>query len=186
MQLAVAAPEREELINIRHPDRSAKRVVEGPFLFGGRRKKVPPLRLAPLGSGRDDGRKSDRALARRAALLALLVGLAVPTHSWAQAIKVVETGPAANAVIDRLPADGVFVRFDKPVDHIHSILFIKRGGTTIQTLHPRFKTEPQVLFANAPPLPPGDYTLAWSVITLEDKRVAEGEIPFTIAAGKRP
>jgi methionine-rich copper-binding protein CopC len=121
-----------------------------------------------------------------AAFLSLLTaGLAVPSHACAQAIKVVETGPAANAVIDRLP-DGVFVRFDKPVDHIHSMLLIKHGDTTVQTLHPRFKTEPQVLFANAPPLPPGDYTLAWSVITLEDKHVAQGEVPFTIAAGKRP
>jgi methionine-rich copper-binding protein CopC len=115
----------------------------------------------------------------------LLAGLTVPTSAWAQAIKVVETGPAANAVIDRLPDAGVSVRFDKPVDHIHSVIFIKRDGKVLQTLHPRFKTEPQVLFANAMPLSPGDYTLAWSVITLEDKHVAEGEVPFTIA-GKRP
>jgi methionine-rich copper-binding protein CopC len=114
-----------------------------------------------------------------------MAGLAVASPAWAQVIKVVETGPAANAVIDRLP-EGVFVRFDKPVDHIHSLLLIKRGSSVVQTLHPRFKTEPQVLFANAPPLPPGDYTLAWSVIALDEKPVAEGEIPFTIAAGKRP
>jgi methionine-rich copper-binding protein CopC len=119
-------------------------------------------------------------------LLMLTPCLAVPSHAWAQVIKVVETGPAANAVLDRLPDAGVSVRFDKPVDHIHSVIFIKRDGKVLQTLHPRFKTEPQVLFANATPLSPGNYTLAWSVITLEDKHVAEGEIPFTIASGKRP
>jgi methionine-rich copper-binding protein CopC len=122
---------------------------------------------------------------RPAAAAFALMLMAIPLHASAQAIKVVETGPAANAVIDRLP-DGVFVRFDKPVDHIHSLLTIRRGATVLQTLHPRFKTEPQVLFANATPLPPGDYTLAWSVIALNEKPVAEGEIPFTIAASKRP
>src|SRR4029453_11437044 len=41
----------------RHPERSRPKggVVEGPALVAGRTEKVPPLRLAALGSGRDDG-----------------------------------------------------------------------------------------------------------------------------------
>src|SRR5512139_169383 len=38
----------------RHPDRSAKRAVEGPALVDATTEQVPPLRLATLGSGRDD------------------------------------------------------------------------------------------------------------------------------------
>jgi hypothetical protein len=122
----------------------------------------------------------------RGSVVALLMAcLFFSTQAWAQAIKVMQTDPAANAVLERAP-EGFSVRFDKPVDHIRSVLFIKRAGQLVKTLHPRFKTEPQVLFASSGPLPPGDYTLSWSVITLEDTHVTEGEIPFTIAAGKRP
>src|SRR5216684_428264 len=41
----------------RHPERSRPTggVAEGPLLVGGASKQVPPLRLAALGSGRDDG-----------------------------------------------------------------------------------------------------------------------------------
>jgi methionine-rich copper-binding protein CopC len=127
------------------------------------------------------------AVFRRGSVVALLTAclLFSAPAARAQDIKVTQTGPAANAVLERAP-EGFSVRFDKPVDHIRSLLFIKRGGTVVETLHPRFKTEPQVLYANAAPLPPGDYTLSWSVITLEDTHVTEGEIPFTITAGKRP
>jgi methionine-rich copper-binding protein CopC len=126
-----------------------------------------------------------KALSRGTVAALLLAWLVIPAQAWAQALKVMQTGPAANAVLDRSP-EGFFVRFDKPVDHIRSVLFIKRAGDIVATLHPRFKTEPQVLFAGAAPLPPGDYTLTWSVIALDDTRVTEGEIPFTIAPAKRP
>ncbi|MBV8189460.1 MAG: copper resistance protein CopC [Alphaproteobacteria bacterium] len=121
----------------------------------------------------------------RTVVLLLIALLDIPTAAWAQAIKVMQTDPAANAVLDRAP-QGFSVRFDKPVDHIRSVLFIKRAGNLVETLHPRFKTEPQVLFASSAPLPAGEYTLSWSVISLEDTHVTEGEIPFTITAGKRP
>ena len=117
-------------------------------------------------------------------LLASMACVATFSGAWAQVIKVMETGPADRAVIDR-PPEGFFVRFDKPVDHLRSVLVIKRDGKEVATLHPRFKTEPQLLFAVAPPLPAGEYTLTWSVITLEGAHAAEGEISFTIGPTKR-
>src|SRR5262245_11114970 len=44
-------------VSSRHPERSRPEggAVEGPFLVGTATEKVPPLRLASLGSGRDDG-----------------------------------------------------------------------------------------------------------------------------------
>lgn len=99
----------------------------------------------------------------------------------AQVPRVVETMPADRAVLDRASGD-FFVRFDRPVDHIRSLLLIKRNGKVIQTLRPRFKTEPNVLFAMAPPLPPGTYSFHWSVHSLAGTEVVEGELPFSVSA----
>jgi methionine-rich copper-binding protein CopC len=93
-----------------------------------------------------------------------------------------ESVPAPNARIDgRLEAFSV--RFDKPIDHLHSLLIIKQKGKVVETLHPRFKTAPDVLFAQPPTLPSGDYVLQWQVKTLTGAEIAEGEIPFTIGPG---
>jgi methionine-rich copper-binding protein CopC len=107
--------------------------------------------------------------------------LVASVSARAQDLKVVETYPKAQAAMDGKSED-FFVRFDKPVDHIHSLLFVKRGGRLVETLHPRFKTEPNVLFARAPSLAPGDYALCWSVKTLQGADVTEGEIAFSIKA----
>jgi hypothetical protein len=47
------------------------------------------------------------------------------------------------------------VRFDRPVDHIHSTLDILRDGKLVERLQPRLKSAPEVLFARAPTLPAG-------------------------------
>jgi hypothetical protein len=100
----------------------------------------------------------------------------------AASLQTLETFPAANAVIDPR-SNGSFVRFDKPIDHVRSLLLIKRGNRVVETLQPRLEAAPEVLFARAPTLPPGDYTLHWLVRTLAD--VVDGEISFKIAASPR-
>ena len=65
--------------------------------------------------------------------------------------------PAANAHIGR-KSSAFFVRFDRPVDHRKSTLVIKQGDKVIERLHPRLELAPEVLFAAAPTLPPGDYS----------------------------
>ncbi len=121
---------------------------------------------------------------RFATVVLASVGLLVaPSGAWAQAIRVLETWPTAHAVIDR-PSDGFFVRFDKPVDHIHSQLLIKRGSDVVETLQPRFQSAPAVLFARAPTLPPGGYMLHWIVKTLQNTDVVEGEVPFSVTSQK--
>jgi methionine-rich copper-binding protein CopC len=99
----------------------------------------------------------------------------------AQSGRVVATVPAANATIETR-STGFSVRFERPVDHVRSLLFIKRDGKIVEALHPRFKTAPDVLFAQAPALPPGDYALVWQVRTLSDAAVADGEIPFRVVS----
>ena len=106
--------------------------------------------------------------------------LLVPGRARAQGAHLVESAPAANAVVDGRTT-AFYVRFDRAVDHVHSLLLIKRGGEVIETLQPSLDAAPDMLFARAPTLPPGKYTLHWRVITLTDVRTSEGDIPFTVS-----
>ncbi len=115
---------------------------------------------------------------RRAVLVGLLA-MMLPAAAWAQDVKVMDSAPKAQAVIGE-PSSSFFVRFDRPIDHIHSSLSIWRGSQLVEDLQPRFQTEPNVLFSRAPTLPPGDYRLRWTVRTLEGVQVTQGDIPFTI------
>jgi len=115
--------------------------------------------------------------------LACVGGLAALSGASAQELKVLETGPAANAVLDSV-SDGFFVRFNQPVDHVNSRLLVKRGSEVVETLQPRLQSNPNVLFARAATLPPGSYTLHWAVKTMADARIEQGDVPFSIAAPK--
>ena len=110
---------------------------------------------------------------------ALLVGLPVP--AWAQEIVVLESAPKARAVIGE-PSSEFFVRFDRPIDHRRSTLAIYRNDTRVERLVPRLDSAPDVLFARAPTLSPGTYTLRWAVSTPTGAKVLEGSIPFTVKA----
>ena len=105
--------------------------------------------------------------------------LLVPGRARAQGAHIVKSDPVANAVVDGRTS-AFYVRFDRPVDHVRSLLLIKRGGEVIETLQPSLDSAPEVLFARAPTLSPGKYTLHWRVITLTDVQTSEGDIPFTV------
>jgi len=121
----------------------------------------------------------------RRVLLALVFVAGLPPLPSARAddLKVLETNPAANTVMDT-HSDGFFVRFNQPVDHINSRLLVKRGDAVVETLVPRLQSNPNVLFARAPALPPGQYTLHWMVKTMTDVRIEQGDVPFSIVAPK--
>jgi methionine-rich copper-binding protein CopC len=119
---------------------------------------------------------------RRAAIAAMLAvagGVSSPRAQSAD-INVMESAPAAHARIGRR-SSAFFVRFDRPVDHRKSTLVIKQGDKVIERLHPRLESAPEVLFAEAPTLPPGDYTLHWAVITLQGEKAVSGDIPFQVS-----
>src|SRR4030081_341259 len=78
--------------------------------------------------------------------------------AWAQEVRVMQSTPAASAVIAARSSE-FFVRFARPVDHIHSTLAIMRDGTLVERLTPRLESAPDVLFEWAAPLPPGSYML---------------------------
>ena len=114
-----------------------------------------------------------------AALLVLPVQ-AVRAQQTEGDVRVLESTPAANAHIGR-KSSAFFVRFDRPVDHSKSTLTITQGDKVIERLHPRLESAPEVLFAAAPTLPPGDYKLHWAVITLQGAKAIEGAIPFKVS-----
>ena len=120
---------------------------------------------------------------RRQLLAMVVLALVGASTARADDLKVLETNPAANSVMDT-HSDGFFVRFNQPVDHINSRLLVKRGDVVVETLVPRLQSNPNVLFARAPTLPPGQYTLHWVVKTMTDARIEQGDVPFSIGAPK--
>ena len=122
-------------------------------------------------------------MSRRLALVALSSALSsismAGAPAWADDVRVMESAPAASAVMEGRSSE-FFVRFDRPVDHIHSTLDIMRDGKSVERLHPRLESAPEVLFARAPTLPAGDYKLHWSVRTMTGADATQGDIPFTV------
>ncbi|HQS18049.1 hypothetical protein [Reyranella sp.] len=96
----------------------------------------------------------------------------------AQEMRVLDSAPKANAVVGQR-SSGFYVRFDRPVDHQDSRLAIKQAGRIVEVLHPRLESMPDVLFARAPALPPGRYSLHWIV---GGNPQFDGEIPFTVGS----
>jgi methionine-rich copper-binding protein CopC len=115
----------------------------------------------------------------RRLVLTGLFAMAFSASAAAQDVQVMDSAPKAQAVIGE-PSSAFFVRFDRPIDHIHSRLSIWRDGQLVEYLQPRLQSSPDVLFARAPTLPPGQYMLRWTVRTMEGVKVIEGDIPFTI------
>lgn len=112
----------------------------------------------------------------------VLIGLFTTMFSasaGAQAVSVLDSAPKAKAVIGE-PSSEFFVRFDRPIDHVHSRLSIWRDGRLVEHLQPRLESSPDVLFARAPTLPSGEYMLHWTARTMHDVEVTQGDIPFTV------
>jgi methionine-rich copper-binding protein CopC len=116
----------------------------------------------------------------RRTLLGLAAAFLTGSAAAAEDILVLDSQPKAQAVIGE-PGSAFFVRFDRPIDHVKSSLSIWRGDELIERLQPRLESAPEVLFARAPTLPPGSYRLHWAVRTVEDVKVLEGSIPFTVS-----
>lgn len=111
--------------------------------------------------------------------LSVLGTLVIASGASAQDVRVMESAPKASAVVEGKSSE-FYVRFDRPVDHIHSQLAITRNGQLVEKLVPRLESAPNVLFARAPTLAAGDYNLNWRVKTMTGVDVIQGNIPFTV------
>ena len=97
----------------------------------------------------------------------------------AQAPELVKSNPAASAVVPSRD-EGVFVYFNRPIDHLHSTLSIEQNGATVLTLRPLADSAADVLYSRRPTLKPGQYTLHWVVQSLDGLHRLSGDIPFTV------
>ena len=121
-------------------------------------------------------------VSRRIAAAMSLTGIAWALRpAVADELRVMESTPAAKAVIDGRTS-AFYVRFDRPVDHIRSTLEVMQDGKPIERLQPRLESAPEVLFARAPTLSPGNYNLHWAVRTLSGRELIQGDIPFSVGA----
>jgi methionine-rich copper-binding protein CopC len=117
----------------------------------------------------------------RAPSLALLLALlAAPAPAAAQAMRMVESSPAARTAMDG-PGGEVWVRFSAPVDHAGSRLLILRGdGEVVRTLRPRLNAAPDALYAETGGLAPGRYVLRWEARPRPGGPVETGTFEFTV------
>lgn len=119
-----------------------------------------------------------KRLALGAAMLAVMVLACRPAES--RALHARESFPAADVVFDGRNAQ-YLVRFDGLVDHVASRMAITRDEKLVETLVPIGDSEPDVLAASAPALPPGRYQLRWNAKSVPDGDFSAGFISFTVA-----
>jgi methionine-rich copper-binding protein CopC len=110
--------------------------------------------------------------------LSVLCGAVLFGSGSVHAMQMVESFPAARAVIDGRNAQYV-VRFDSLVNHRDSLLTITQNGHTVETLHLILRSDPKALAASAPRLPSGEYELHWSARSVSGE-ASEGSVPFTV------
>ncbi len=118
-----------------------------------------------------------RTVARAVVGIGLL--LAATSGAWCRPMQMVESLPAAEAIVDHANAQYV-VRFDGPIDHRGSRLIITQGDRVVRNLRPLLDAAPEVLFASGPRLPFGDYQLKWQAKSLPDGDFTDGSIRFKV------
>jgi len=116
---------------------------------------------------------------RLRSLLSLLAMLAVAPTAEAEPMRVIESTPRARSTMDGNRQE-FSVRFDRPVDHNASRLFVQRGDTVLRTLQPRLGARPDTLYAAAGGLAPGDYVLRWRTRPRGGEEMTEGSFDFTV------
>ena len=109
---------------------------------------------------------------------ALAIASTAPVR--AAQMNIVESFPAANATVSG-ESTQYSVRFDGPVDHERSRLWIAQHGNVLQLLAPRLNSAPSTLYSGARRLPAGDYELHWEVHSALDGSITTGFVPFKVA-----
>lgn len=79
-------------------------------------------------------------------------------------------------------ATELLVRFDRPISHSLSSLWIVRDGKIVATAHPRLEAAPNVLFARIPTPAAGNYTVRWTVCPEGTNDRYDGEFDFRVGS----
>jgi methionine-rich copper-binding protein CopC len=91
--------------------------------------------------------------------------------------------PAAGATVTSPPAR-VTIKFDAPIEKLFANLKVLDSSGRNLASKPVVDTAKQSLSAAVPPLKPGDYKVAWSVVCVDSHRT-EGSYQFTVAGAPR-
>ena len=105
------------------------------------------------------------------------------TGAMADAIQVRASTPTSGAVLTGPHAEYV-IRFDRPVDHASSRIYVMQSGHLVQSLVPRGDSAPEVLFAGGEMPSAGEYQLHWEARSPGDSVVSSGIIPFSVSRQK--
>lgn len=91
--------------------------------------------------------------------------------------------PAAGATVTSPPAR-VTIKFDAPIEKLFANLKVLDSSGRNLASKPVVDTAKQSLSAAVPPLKPGEYKVAWSVVCADSHRT-EGSYQFTVAGAPR-
>jgi len=75
----------------------------------------------------------------------------------------------------------LLLRFNRPISHERSWLWVIHDGRVVATIHFRLESEPNVLFARIRTPSPGAYVARWSTCPEGSNDRYEGEFPFTVS-----
>lgn len=82
-----------------------------------------------------------------------------------------------------VPPQQVSIRFDVPIEALFSRLdVLNSSGQSEDQGAPQVNAETRMLTVPLKPLPPGEYTVKWSVVAKDGHRT-EGSYTFTVAGG---
>lgn len=119
---------------------------------------------------------------RHAAALFAILALAAAHPVSAEAMRLLDAEPRPNQVMS---GSGVAfaLHFDHPLDHQASRFMLVSTGGASRTVPVRLQSQPSVLYGSVGKLPPGSYTLNWSV-RASSGGLLSGTLPFTVAPAR--
>ena len=114
-------------------------------------------------------------------LLFLATVLTPPRVAFAHATPEAEDPRVGSTVT--APPQQVVIRFDAPIETLFSKLdVLDSNGQSKAEGAPQVNTETRTLTVRLRPLPPGEYTVKWSVVAKDGHRT-EGSYTFTVEGG---
>ena len=114
-------------------------------------------------------------------LAAILAASIAPPHAWAHAFPSGEQ-PRVGSTVDTPPTQ-VVIKFDNPIEALFAKLQVTDDGGHEVTTGPPVRSDDKLSLAVPlkPGLPPGDYHVQWSVVSVDGHRT-EASYIFTIAS----
>jgi len=115
---------------------------------------------------------------------AAILFLAIPSHAWAHAF-LDHADPKVGSAVTNSPAE-MRIWFTQHIEPAFSSIEVRDAqGKEVDKKDPHLDDKDKSLFlVSLPPLPPGTYTVAWHVVSVDTHRT-QGHFSFTVKAGQK-